>query len=139
MATLKTQATDASVAAYLAAIEDLARRADCEALCALMRKASGSQPRMWGSNMVGFGQYHYKYESGREGDWFALGFSSRKAEISVYLMTGFEPRPELLAQLGKHKMGKSCLNIKRLADVDSNVLEQLLKDSLAATRAQYPS
>jgi hypothetical protein len=135
---LKTKITDAKVGDYLAAISDLARREDMDTLVDLLAKTSGCAPKMWGTSIVGFDEYHYKYPSGQEGDWMAIGVSSRKAEISVYLMTGFAAAADDLAKLGKHKMGKSCLNIKRVSDVDLKVLEKLLKQSLAATKSQYP-
>lgn len=137
MAANKTQPTDAKVADYLAAIEDETRRADCETLVKLMSKVTKQPPVMWGPSMVGFGTYHYKYESGREGDFFLTGFASRKSDISVYLSACDEDRDELLAQLGKHKMGKGCLYLKRLSDVDVKVLEKLIKSSIAETKRRY--
>lgn len=130
----KTKASDASVDAYLKAIEDPARRTDCQALVRLMQTITGERPRMWGSNIVGFGSYHYRYESGREGDSCATGFSSRKTDISVYLTADFAGQEALLARLGKHKMGKACLSIRRLSDVDIDVLEQLVAGSVEAVR-----
>lgn len=139
MAVNKTVATDASVQAYLDAIEDSARRLDCLALVELMGRAAGEGPVMWGPAIVGFGRYHYKYESGREGDACVVGFSSRKADISIYLMADSPEQQALLGRLGKHKMGKACLSVKRLADVDLAVLEELVAASIAATRARYPA
>jgi hypothetical protein len=133
----KTKASDASVDAYLAAIEDPTRRTDCQALVRLMQTATGERPRMWGSSIVGFGSYHYRYESGREGDACATGFSSRKTDISVYLTADFPGQEALLARLGKHKMGKACLSIRRLSDVDIGVLEQLVAASVEAVRERY--
>lgn len=133
----KTKASDASVDAYLEAIADPARRTDCQALVRLMQKTTGERPRMWGSSIVGFGSYHYKYESGREGDACATGFSSRKTDISVYLTADFPGQEALLARLGKHKMGKACLSIRRLSDVDLGVLEQLVAGSVKAVRERY--
>ncbi|HEV7518085.1 MAG TPA: DUF1801 domain-containing protein [Thermoanaerobaculia bacterium] len=130
MAENKTKATEASVESYLSAIEDDARRRDCEALAKLMTRATQEQPKMWGTSIVGFGSYHYKYESGREGDSCLTGFSSRKGDISIYLLAGFPRREELLAKLGKHKMGKGCLYVRKLGDVDQKVLEQLIADSV---------
>jgi hypothetical protein len=138
MAESKTKATNASVEKYLAAIEDDARRADCRALSELMRKVTGEAPKMWGTSIVGFGSYHYKYESGREGDSCATGFSSRKGDITVYLMASDPDREKLLAQLGKHKTGKACLYIRRMSDVDPKVLEKLVAGSVAAVRRHYP-
>ena len=130
MAENKTKATDVSVESYLSAIEDDSRRTDCETLARLMTKATNEQPKMWGTSIVGFGSYHYKYESGREGDSPLIGFSSRKGDITLYLESNFPRHEELLARLGKHKTGKGCLYIRRLSDVDLNVLEQLITDSL---------
>ena len=131
MATNKTVATDASVARYLDAIDDPQRRADCDALVALMQKVTGEPPVMWGSSIVGFGAYHYVYDSGREGDMCLTGFSSRKGALSIYLMTGFEDQPERMERLGRFKTGKSCLYVKRLADIDLEVLEALVRDDRA--------
>ena len=125
----KTKPTDASVESYLAAIENEARRTDCETLLKLMSKVSKEKPVMWGPSIVGFGSYHYKYDSGREGDMCITGFSSRKAEISVYLTADFPARDSLLAKLGKHKMSVACLYIKKLSDVDIKVLEKLIAGS----------
>ena len=138
MAELKTKQTDASVDEYLNAIEDAGRRDDCRALAALMRRVTKYEPKMWGSSIVGFGSYHYKYESGHEGDSCLAGFSSRKAEISLYLMPGLQARETLLAALGKHKAGKGCLYIKRLSDIDVRVLEKLIRESVAELRRRYP-
>ena len=107
------------------------QRTDSEALLTLMAPITGKPARMWGDAMVGFGSYHYTYASGREGDWFVLGFSPRKGSLSLYVMSGFEPLQAELARLGKHKLGKACLYIKRLADVDRDVLETLLLKSFA--------
>ncbi|MBB4843058.1 hypothetical protein HNP55_001577 [Paucibacter oligotrophus] len=137
-ADLKTQPSQASVQAYLDAIEDAGRRADCEALIALMQGLSQAPATLWGPSIVGFGRYHYRYDSGHEGEACLVGFSSRKAEIALYLAAEFEARAELLARLGKHKTGKACLYIKRLADVELPVLEALVQASIAATRRRYP-
>ena len=122
----KTKATTASVEAYLAAIEDDTRCADCDVLSKLITKVTKEKPVMWGPSIVGFGEYHYKYESGREGDMCITGFSSRKKEISIYLMADFPDRDSLLAKLGKHKMAKACLSVKTLSDVDMKVLQKLI-------------
>ena len=137
MAENKTKATEASVERYLAAIEDEARREDCEALTRLMTKATKHPPKMWGTSIVGFGSYHYKYESGREGDSCLTGFSSRKGDISVYLMGSFPQREALLAKLGKCKTAKACLYIRKLSDVDLKVLEQLVAHSAAERKLQH--
>ncbi len=136
MAENKTKPTEASVAAYFAAIEDDARREDCEALARLMTKVSKQKPTMWGTAIVGFGRYHYRYESGREGDMCLLGFSSRKGDISIYGLGDFPAKDKLLAKLGKHKVGKGCLYVRRLGDVDTKVLEELLVGSLAERERQ---
>jgi hypothetical protein len=131
MAENKTKATESSVADYLAAIEDEGRRKDCEALCELMAKATKQPPKMWGRSIVGFGSYHYRYESGREGDSCLVGFSSRKGDISVYGLAGSPEREELLAMLGKYKTGKGCLYIRKLSDIDVKILGQLVASSVA--------
>jgi len=137
MAENKTKATEASVEDYIAAIEDEARRQDCEALAKLMTTATKQQPTMWGTSIVGFGSYHYKYASGREGDSCLTGFSSRKGDISVYLVASFPERDELLVKLGKHKMGKGCLYIRKLSEVDLNILEQLVIGSVAERKRHH--
>lgn len=131
MAENKTKATESSVADYLAAIEDEGRRKDCEALCALMAKATKQPPKLWGTSIVGFGNYHYRYDSGREGDTCLVGFASRKGDISVYGLAGPPEREQLLALLGKYKTGKGCLYIRRLSDIDLKVLGQLVASSVA--------
>jgi hypothetical protein len=137
MADNKTKATKASVATYLAAIDDPERRRDCEVIAKLITKITKEQPKMWGPSIVGYGSYHYKYDSGREGDMCRTGFSSRKPAISVYLVASFAGQEKLLAKLGKYKMGKSCLYIRRLSDVDLKVLEQLIVGSLAELKSRY--
>ena len=127
----KTKIMEASVESYLAAISDEARRQDCEALTKLMTKATKQPSKMWGTSIVGFGSYHYKYESGREGDSCLTGFSSRKSDITLYLVADFPGQDELLAKLGNHKRGKGCLYIRTLSDVDPKVLEQLIVGSVA--------
>lgn len=126
MAELKTKVNDASVIDFLEQIPDLQKREDCLRLVELMQAATGAAPKMWGDSIVGFGSYHYKSVSGREGDWPRLGFSPRKQNLSLYLMSGFEGLEGLLAKLGKHKLGKGCLYINRLADVDLDVLKKIL-------------
>jgi Domain of unknown function (DU1801) len=136
VATLKTQPTDDDAGAFIAAIEDPQKRADSEAICALMAEETGEPPRMWGTSIVGFGSYHYRYASGREGDWMALGFAPRKANLTLYLMDGFGGYEELLGRLGPYSTGKSCLHIKRLADVDVGVLREMLTRSYRHTAGQ---
>ena len=126
MAENKTRPTLASVETFLAGVADASRREDCQALLRLMRRVTGYQPRMWGPSMVGFGSYHYKYGSGREGDWFLTGFSPRKADLTLYITPGLDRYKGLLKRLGKHKTGRSCLYVKRLADVDLAVLTELV-------------
>lgn len=137
MAELKTKATEKSVDAFLKSIPDAATRNDCLTLVPIMKKATGSPPKMWGSAMVGFGSYHYKYESGREGDWFLTGFSPRKQNLTVYIMAGFDRYDALMRKLGKHKTGKSCLYLRSLADVDRKVLTQLIQESVRHTKRTY--
>jgi hypothetical protein len=129
---MKTVPTDASVDAFLSAVPDATRRADCFALVELMRQLTGCEPKLWGPSIVGFGEYHYKYASGREGDWFVTGFSPRKGDLTLYIPGGFERHPELMAKLGKFKTGKACLYVKKLSDVDRKVLTRLLRTSLEA-------
>jgi len=137
MAENKTKATDASVTEYIAAMENAERRSDCEALIKLMSKVTGNPPVMWGPGIIGFDSYHYKYESGREGDWCVTGFSPRKNDISVHLL-GCGANPEtLLAKLGKHKMAKSCLYVRKLSDIDLKVLEQLIRESVADFKQRF--
>jgi len=135
VAELKTQRNDGDVDALLAAIPDARRQADARAVCALMRELSGEPPVMWGSSLVGFGAYAYTYASGRSGEWFAVGFAARKQALTLYLMDGFGDHDVLLAKLGPHKTGKSCLHVKRLEDLDEAVLRELITRSLAHVRA----
>ena len=138
MAENKTRTTDLSVDDHIAAIEDKARRSDCATLVAMMSGIVGLAPRMWGSGIVGFGSYHYKYASGREGDAPLTGFAARKGDISVYLVASGAEQAQLLARLGRHRMGKACLYIRRLSDIDCKVLERLIADSVAEVRRRYP-
>ena len=132
MAEPKTKATKASVAAFLAAIPDEQRRKDCKAVAKLMQEATGEKPALWGANIVGFGAYRYEYASGGTGDWPLVGFSPRKNDLTLYLMAGFERHTDLLAKLGRHKTGKSCLYLRQLADADPAVLKELVGRSVAA-------
>jgi hypothetical protein len=133
----KTRPTDADVTAFLTSVENDTRRQDALALDALFRRVTGWSPRMWGPTMVGYGQYHYRYETGREGDFLATGFSPRKASLSVYIMPGYQDYAPILERLGKHKLGKSCLYINKLADVDTDVLEELIRAGLADLARKY--
>ena len=134
MAANKTTPGGKSVAAFLAGVKDPARRKDCEALVALMKRVTKAQPVLWGPSIVGFGRSHYVYESGREGDWMLTGFSPRAGTLVLYLMAGLDDADALLAKLGPHKAGKGCLYVKRLADVDVRVLERLVRLSVAAVK-----
>ena len=124
----KTTRTDASVAEFLATIPDPRRRADAEQVCALMREVTGLEPAMWGPSIVGFGEYHYRYASGREADWPTVSLSPRRQALTLYLSDGYEQYADLMARLGPHTTGRSCLYIKRLSDVDVEVLRTLIKD-----------
>jgi len=130
MAELKTKATNESVEEFLNSIPDAERRQDCFAIAKLMEEVTGHKPRMWGPSIVGFGSFHYKYASGREGDWLVTGFSPRKKDLTLYFMMGFEKHRELMKQLGKHSTGKSCLYIKRLSDMHLPALKKLIKTSV---------
>ncbi len=141
MAESVTRPNTRSVVAFLDGIEEADRRADARALLALMQKITGEAPLMWGDSIVGFGRYHYRYASGREGDACLTGFSPRRAEFSVYLTCVEEAaaaRDALLPRLGKHRMGKACLYVKRLRDIDLGVLEELVRLSVRSLRAAYP-
>ena len=133
----KTRPTSVGVTAFLNAIEDKRQRADARKLAAMMRKATGCRARMWGSSIVGYGQYHYKYASGREGDWALAGFSPRKKNLVVYIMPGFSSFAPLMKRLGKYKTGKSCLYLNSLGDVDESVLEKLIVGSVQLMRKRY--
>ena len=139
MADNKTKPTKLSVAAFIGALTDETRRADAKTLVKMMQTAAGEKPQMWGPSIIGFGSYHYRYDSGREGDMPLIGFSPRKAATVLYNMTGFSDSEALRAKLGKHTTGKGCLYIKRLADVDQRVLEALVVKSVAAMRARCAS
>lgn len=134
MAELKTKPTEASVKEFLNQIPDKERRDDCFAIAKMMEEATGAKAKMWGPSIVGFGSFHYKYDSGREGDWPLTGFSPRKNDLTLYLMMGFEQHRELMQQLGKHKTSKSCLYIKRLSDIHVPTLKKLIKASLRQLR-----
>jgi hypothetical protein len=135
----KTKPTDASVAAFIDAVEPAQRRADAKTLCAMMERLSGEPPVMWGPSIIGFGTCHYRYDSGHEGDMGRIGFSPRKASLVLYVVLGFPRYEALMAKLGKYTTGKSCLYIKKLADVDMDVLEQLMVASLADMAERYPA
>ncbi len=138
MAENKTKANGASVRDYLDAIPDAARRQDCEALASMMERVTGAPAVMWGTGIVGFGSYRYKYDSGREGDAPLAAFASRKGDISVYLSCDAPAQEALRERLGRHKMGKSCLYLRRLDDVDQAVLEQMVREAMNDALARYP-
>lgn len=130
MAELKTKETAASVSAFIKKIADKQRREDCLAVIDIMRDVTKEEPKMWGSSIVGFGRYHYKYASGREGDFMITGFSPRKADLTVYILGGLDSFSDLTERLGKHKTKGSCLHIKKVADVDLGVLKKLIARSV---------
>ena len=132
MGEMKTRPTDADVDAFLAAIPDPARRADCEALRALMAEATGQVPVLWGTSIVGFGEFVYRRSDGKAYTWFPVGFASRKTDLTIYLGTGIEPFGALVARLGKHGEGRGCLYVKKLADLDREVLRELIATAYAA-------
>jgi len=131
MAEMKTKQTEASVEDFLNRIEDNQKREDCFEIVKMMKQVTKKEPKMWGPGIIGFGSYHYKYESGREGDSPQIGFSPRKQNITLYILSGADHENPLLQKLGKHSTGKGCLYIKRLADVDKKVLQELIKESFA--------
>ena len=137
MAELKTKKNNASVKAFLAGVDDAKKRADCEAVSKLMRAATGSPAKMWGTSIVGFGSYDYVYESGRTGSWMLCGFSPRKQNLTIYIMAGFSRYGDLMKRLGKYKTGKSCLYVKSLDDIDRKVLKELIDESVAWMRSKY--
>ena len=129
MAELKTQKNDGNIEIFLNSVTHDKRRADAFQVLELMKEVTGETPKMWGDSIVGFGSYHYTYASGREGDWFLAGFSPRKQNLTLYIMSGFDEYDDLMARLGKFKTGKSCLYINKLEDVDQDVLKELVKKS----------
>lgn len=134
MAKLKTTPTKASPMDFIAALDDEQKRLDSEWIMSTMQEVTGADPVMWGPSIIGYGDYHYVYNSGREEDWMEIGFSPRKANISIYLMSGVEGEASLLPKLGKHKIGKSCLYIKRLTDIDKDVLREMMVSSVTKIR-----
>ena len=138
MAQLKTRPSDRSVVRFLRSITEEQKRRDAFALADLMQQATKAEPRMWGSSIVGFGSYHYKYASGREGDWFLVGFSPRQQNLTLYIMSGFDHYGELLDKLGQHSTGQSCLYIKKLADVDLAIVTELVKQSVEHMQKTNP-
>ena len=138
LAELKTKQNDASVKEFLGKIADERKRRDAFTILELMQEITGEKPKMWGPSIVGFGSYHYKYDSGHEGDMCVAGFSPRKEALTLYLTTGFEKRTELMKKLGKHKTGKVCLYLKRLEDVSLPVLKELIAESVKQVRKHNP-
>lgn len=134
----KTQVTDVDVDEFLASIEHKQRQADAITLKAIFKDATGYDPVMWGPSIIGYGRYHYRYASGREGDFLATGYSPRKANLSIYIMPGYADYSDLLKDLGKHKLGKSCLYVNKLADIDVAVLERLIKQGVADLNKIWP-
>ncbi len=130
MAELKTQPNDQSVEEFLNRVAEGTKRRDSFTILELLKQETGLEPVMWGDSIIGFGSYHYKYASGRQADWFLIGFSPRKRNLTLYIMSGFEGYDELLNKLGKHSTGKSCLYIKQLGDIDLEVLEELIGKSV---------
>ena len=137
MAEVKTKKNKASVSDYLNAVEDDQRRADCKVVDKLMEEVAGEKGAMWGASIVGYGSYHYKGASGREGDWMVIGFSSRKQALTLYIMAGFKRYDELMSKLGKYKTGKSCLYVKTLDEVNLDVLKSLIKESYDFMKKQH--
>ena len=137
MAELKNKENNASVQTFLKTVEDKQKYQDCLEILKIMRDVSGKRAKMWGTSMVGFGRYHYKYKSGHEGDWFVTGFSPRKQSLTIYIMPGFSKYKTLMDKLGKHKTAKSCLYIKRLDDVNTKVLKQLISRSIKDMQKMY--
>ncbi|MDU8928872.1 DUF1801 domain-containing protein [Alisedimentitalea sp. MJ-SS2] len=126
----KTEPTDADVAAYLAQVEPQRRREDAEQLDEVFRRVTGFLPRLWGPSIIGYGRYHYRYDSGREGDFLATGFAPRKASLVIYIMPGYADFSEILGRLGKHRLGKSCLYINKMSDINKAILEELIRAGL---------
>jgi hypothetical protein len=137
MAENKTKPTKLSVTAFINGIDDTQKRADVKKVAALMRKATGAKAKMWGANIVGYGQYHYQYASGREGDFMLVGFSPRKQALTIYIIAGFKHFASLMKKLGKYKTGKSCLYVKRLSDIDETVLDKLIQESVKYMHKNY--
>jgi len=139
MAKNKTIETQNSVAAFLTTITDVQKRKDCSTIIDLITEHTGLEPKMWGTSIVGFGSYHYKYESGREGNAPLAGIASRANAITLYLGSIFDKKEELLSKFGKHKTGKSCIYIQKLEDIDTSILTKMVKNSIEHTKKQYPA
>ena len=137
MSELKTKPSKRSVTKFINALEDEQKRKDSRQILRLMEKLTGSKPILWGENIIGFGRYHYTYKSGQEGSWFITGFSPRKQNLTIYIMPGFSKYDNLLKKLGKHKKGKSCLYINKLDNIDTQILEKLISESVEYMRKNY--
>lgn len=137
MAELKTKKNDASVTDFINNVENDTRREDAKKVLSIMQGVTGEEPTMWGPSIIGFGNYHYKYASGREGDWMLTGFSPRKQSTTLYLMSGFTGLEDLLDKLGKHKTGKGCLYINKLSDVDEGILKKIIEKSITSLKAKH--
>jgi len=139
MAELKTKKNKTSVSKFIKSIKNKQQQEDCLEVINMMKEITSQDPEMWGSSIVGFGSYHYRYASGREGDWPLTGFSPRAKSLTIYIMPGFDLYPELMSKLGKYKTGKSCLYLKQLKDIDKAVLKSLIKKSVQAMKNKYSS
>lgn len=138
MAELKTKPNDKSVDEFLKKVDNQNKKDDCYEILHIMKEVTQDEPRMWGDSIIGFGTYHYKYASGREGDWFLTGFSPRKQNLTLYIMSGFEKYDKLLKRFGKYKTGKSCLYINKLQDINKDVLKELVIESVNYMKKEYP-
>lgn len=139
MAQNKTQANDASVEDFINGVSNAERQADCRAVVDIMRDITGEEPKMWGKSIIGFGEYHYRYDSGREGDFMRIGLSPRARELTLYIMPGFEENAHLRERLGRHRIGKSCLYVPRLSQVDQSVLRELIAAAWHVMAERYPA
>lgn len=137
MSELKTKKTEQNANDFINSIEDSKKREDCLVILSLMKDITGAEPVMWGESIIGFGAYHYKYESGREGDWFLTGFSPRKQNITLYIMAGFDRYDSLMQSLGKFKTGKSCIYIKKIEDINMEILKELIQSSVDWLKNYY--
>ncbi|QPC83931.1 DUF1801 domain-containing protein [Phototrophicus methaneseepsis] len=138
MAEIKTQPHDGDVRTFLSQVENEKRREDAFTILELMEEVTGEEAVMWGESIIGFGSYHYRYASGREGDWMLAGFAPRKQNLSLYIMAGFDDYDDLMSKIGKHKTGKSCLYINKVEDIDLDVLRELVKKSVDHMKATNP-
>ncbi|UCE14974.1 MAG: DUF1801 domain-containing protein [Candidatus Heimdallarchaeota archaeon] len=136
MSNLKTQKTQTNVEEFLNSVPNETKREDSLCILELMQEVTGEEPVMWGTSIIGFGSFHYKYASGREGNWFLTGFSPRKQSLSLYVMPGFKKYESLLANLGKYETGKSCIYINKLADIDKDILRELIRESTIHMKEQ---